>query len=82
MAVRCARDGITRTHASHRQRDLLDFLRNHIVEEQLSCWEVQHPAQASHKRDSRETKLAKKRARYKRWRERQRAQEMSHAAAD
>ena len=82
IADRCARDGITRTQASHRQREMLDFVRTHIVEEETGCWEVQHPAQASHKRDSRATKLAKKRARYQRWRERQRAQEMSHAAAD
>ncbi len=79
---RCARDGITRTHASHRQRDLLDFLHDHLVEEETSCWEVQHPAQASHKRDSRATKLAKKHLRYQRWRGRQRAKEGSHAAAD
>ena len=79
---RCVRDGITRNHASHRQREMLDFVRTHIVEEETGCWEVQHPAEASHKRDSRETKLAKKRARYKRWRARQRAQEGAYAAAD
>lgn len=82
IADRCARDGITRSSASHRQRDLLDFVRDHIGEQQTSCWEVQHPARASCRRDSRETKLAKKRLRYQRWRGRQRAQEMRHAVAD
>jgi hypothetical protein len=40
---------------------------DHIVQQNTSCWEVQHPALASHRRDTHATKLAKKRLRYHRW---------------